>query len=72
MLSGLLFPIDDTSAVLKTVSYLMPQRWCSDVAKRLIAGASGTYSMLLCVTAAYLILIISIGSVGLKLREQES
>ena len=72
MLSGLLFPIDDTSAVLKTVSYLMPQRWFSDVAKRLIAGASGTYSMLLCVTAAYLILIISIGSVGLKLREQES
>ncbi|MBQ5312147.1 MAG: ABC transporter permease, partial [Oscillospiraceae bacterium] len=71
MLSGILFPIDDSAAFLKSISYLMPQKWFMDVSERLLTGLSGTYPMLMCVTAAYLIVIISVGSVGLKIKKQE-
>lgn len=72
LLSGLFFPLDDTTAALKTISYLMPQRWFMDVAKILLAGDNGAYSMLLYITLAYLIVIISVGSVGLKIKKQEA
>ena len=72
MLSGMLFPIDDGSTVLRSIAYLMPQRWFLDAAERILAGISGAFSMVSSATAAYLIVIISIGSVGLKLKKQES
>ena len=68
MLSGLLFPIDGSSRLLQSLSYLMPQRWFIDASERLIAGISGAYPLLLTATAAYLIVIVSIGSVGLKMK----
>ena len=71
MLSGLYFPIDDTSEVLKALSYLMPQRWFMDSADRFLADISGACPMLLCVTAAYLTVILSVGSVLLKVNKQE-
>ena len=72
MLSGLLFPIDDTSATMKALSYLMPQKWFIIASKRIIAGLSGGFPIITYATAAYLIIIISIGSVGLKIKKQES
>lgn len=72
LLAGLYFPLDDTTAALKTLSYLMPQRWFMDVSELLLVGDKGAYSMLLYVTVAYLIVIISVGSVGLKLKRQEA
>ena len=69
MLSGLLFPIDDSSETLRAISYLMPQRWFLDAAEKLLAGISGAFPLLIAATAAYLIIIISIGSVGLKIRK---
>ncbi len=71
LLAGLYFPLDDTTKALKTVSYLMPQRWFMDASELLLAGDKNAYSMLLCVTAAYLIVIISIGGVGLKIKRYE-
>lgn len=71
LLSGLYFPLDDTTAALKTLSYLMPQRWFLDVSEMLLAGDNSAYSMLFYVTAAYMIVIISLGSVGLKMKRQE-
>ena len=71
LLSGLYFPLDDTTKALKTLSYLMPQRWFMDASELLLAGDKSAYSMLLCVTAAYLIIIISVGSVGLKIKRYE-
>ncbi len=68
LLSGLYFSLDATSMIIKAVSYLMPQRWFLRVAELLLAGDQGAYSMILYVTAAYLILCISIGSVGLKMK----
>ena len=72
MLAGVLFPIGDSSSFLKTLSYLMPQRWFMDASERLIAGVSGAVPILAAATASYLILTISIGSVGLMLKKQET
>ncbi len=71
LLSGLYFPLDDTTKALKTLSYLMPQKWFMDASELLITGDKSAYSMVLCVTAAYLIVIISVGGVGLKAKRYE-
>ncbi len=68
LLAGLYFPLDATTKALKALSYLMPQRWFMDASELLLVGDKSAYSMLLCVTAAYLIIIISVGSVGLKVK----
>ncbi len=72
LLAGLYFPLDNTTAALKTLSYLMPQRWFMDAAKLLLTGDKSAYSMLFYITAAYLIIIISVGSVGLKMKRVET
>lgn len=71
LLAGLYFPLDDTTKALKTLSFLMPQRWFMYVSELLLAGDKSACSMLLCVTISYLIVIISIGSVGLKIKRYE-
>ena len=68
LLAGLYFPLDNTTRELKTLSYLMPQKWFMDASELLLIGDKSAYSMLLCVTAAYLIIIISVGGVGLKVK----
>lgn len=71
LLSGLYFPLDDTTKALKILSYLMPQKWFMDASELLLVGDKSAYSMLLCVTISYLIVIISIGGVGLKIKRYE-
>lgn len=71
LLAGLYFPLDDTTKALKTLSYLMPQRWFMDASELLLIGDKSAYSMVLCVTIAYLIVIISVGGVGLKIKRYE-
>ncbi len=71
LLAGLYFPLDDTDRALKTLSYLMPQRWFMDASELLLTGDKSAYSMLLCVTVSYLIVIISVGGVGLKIKRYE-
>lgn len=72
LLAGLYFPLDNTSGFLKAVSFIMPQRWFMEVAEMLLIGDNGAYSVLLCVTAAYLIVILSFGGAGLKIKQQDS
>lgn len=71
LLAGLYFPLDDTTKALKTLSYLMPQKWFMDASELLLIGDKSAYSMLLCVTVSYLIVIISVGAVGLKMKRYE-
>lgn len=71
LLAGLYFPLDDTTKALKTLSYLMPQRWFMDASELLLIGDRSAYSVVLCVTVAYLIVIISVGGVGLKIKRYE-
>ena len=71
LLAGLYFPLDDTTKALKMLSYLMPQKWFVDGTKLLLVNDNSAYSMLLCVTVAYLVVIISVGGVGLKIKKYE-
>ncbi len=71
LLAGLYFPLDDTTKALKTLSYLMPQKWFMNASELLLTGDKSAYSMVLCVTVAYLIVIISVGGVGLKIKRYE-
>ena len=71
LLAGLYFPLDDTTKALKALSYLMPQKWFMDISELLIIGDKSAYPMVLCVTVAYLVVILSVGGVGLKIKRFE-
>ncbi len=71
LFSGLYFPLDDTSRGIRILSSLMPQKWFLDGTEMIFVGDNKAFSMLLCITVAYLAVIISIGSVGLKVRRSE-
>lgn len=72
LLSGLYFPLDSISVVLKAISVLMPQRWFMKASEMLLAGDKGAYSMILYITVAYLVISISVGSIGLKMKRYDS
>lgn len=72
LLSGLYFPLENATKILQTISYLMPQKWFMDAAKYLVTGDNHGYFMVLCVTVAYLVIILSLGCVGLKMKKQDS
>ncbi len=72
VLSGLLFSIENSNSFLKTISLLFPQKWFFDTCNDLLKGSTGSWPSLLSVTAAYLIICICIGTIGLKLRGNES
>jgi len=72
LLSGLYFPIDGTTTAIKTMSATMPHHWFMDAVEMVLIGDSKAYSMVICVTAAYLIITICLGCVGLKLKENEA
>ena len=68
LLSGLYFPIDGTTEVIKTLSYIMPHKWFLDGTELILIGDKMGQIMILCVTVAYLIIIGSIGSMCLKIK----
>ncbi len=71
LFSGLYFPLDDTSNGIKVLSSLMPQKWFLDGTEMIFVGDNNAFNMLLCITIAYLAVIISLGSIGLKVRRSE-
>lgn len=71
LLAGLYFPLDDASKIVKTVSYIMPQRWFMDSIDQIFMGDKLGYFVVLCITVAYLIIILSLGGVGLKMKKME-
>ena len=72
MLAGLYFPLDGTSEVMEQLSHLMPQWWFLKGTEMLLLGNAKAYPMICCITAAYLIVILGIGAVGLKLKASEA
>jgi len=71
LLAGLYFPIDTASGAIKAISYLMPQRWFLKGTEMLMVGDKSAYPMIACVTCAYLIVILSVGVIGLKMKESD-
>ena len=72
LLSGLYFPLGEMKNGTKMLSYMMPQRWFMDSTDLIFTGDNKGYFMVLCITAAYLLIIISLGGVGLKLKKNEA
>lgn len=72
LLAGLYFPLNETTPTLKAISYLMPQKWFMQAAEMMLSGDKSVYSMILCITAAYLIVVMSIGGVGLKIKRVDA
>lgn len=72
LFSGLYFPLDDSSAVIKGISYAMPQRWFMEGVEMFFTQDKTVYLFLGGVTAAYLMIILSVGNVGIKLKKQEA
>ena len=71
LLAGTFFPMDAVSSFIKALSALMPQKWFLDATEMIFVGDGKAYLVLLCVTAAYLILALSLGGVGIKVRNGE-
>lgn len=72
LFAGLYFPLDDSTAVIKAISYAMPQRWFMEGVEMFFVKDNMVFLYILGVTAAYLMIILSIGNVSIKLRRQEA
>ncbi|MBR6358753.1 MAG: ABC transporter permease [Lachnospiraceae bacterium] len=71
MISGLYFPIGGTSRFIQSLSAIMPQKWFMDGTVMLFLRDKGAWTVILCVTAAYMVVFTGLGSVGLKLRNSD-
>lgn len=71
LLSGLYFPLDSASKAIKSMSYMMPSKWFLDVTEMLMLKDSNVYFMILCITIAYLIVTLGLGSIGVKIKKNE-
>ena len=72
LLSGLYFPLDGTTNFIKVISSIMPQKWFLEGTEMILVGESKAFSMVLGITLAYLTVVISIGSLGLKMKKAEA
>lgn len=71
LIAGTYFDISGASEIYKKASLLMPQRWTMFSVNRFMNGDNSGFTLMLSVTAAYLVIIFVIGSLGLYAREQE-
>ncbi len=71
LLAGTFFPLDGTSKLIKAIASLMPQKWFLDATEMIFVGDRKAYLVLLAVTCAYMILTLSVGGVGVKIRNGE-
>ena len=70
-MSGLCFPLDKTNMILQKASDIMPQKWVVHVSEMLMNHNSMSYVTMLSVTLAYLLMIASVGLVGMRLVRDE-
>lgn len=71
LLSGLYFPLDSSAKAVKTISYMMPQKWFMDATEMLMVRDNKVYFVLICVTIAYMVITFSLGSVGIRFRNSD-
>ena len=72
LLSGLYFPLNYTTAWLKALSFMMPQKWFLEGTEMIFVGDNKALPMLICITVAYLAAALSLGGLGLRIRRTES
>jgi len=71
LLSGSWFVLIGATDAIKAVSSIMPQKIFNDAARMLLAGDNSGYAVVLYTSVAYLLVTICVGSVGIKMQEQE-
>lgn len=71
LVSGTYFSIENASKLWKRIALLTPQRWIMKCSEMLIAGRNGAISTMILVTFAFVIVILSIGTIGLKVARNE-
>ena len=71
MLSGMYFPLKYTTVGLKILSSAMPQKWFIDAVEMIFVKDNNVFVMVICVTVAYILAIVSIGALGLKMKRTE-
>lgn len=71
LIAGLYFPLGAASSLWANASKLMPQNWVLKASDMLMAGRSGAYTMYGMVVIGYIIVILSAGFIGIKLRRKE-
>jgi ABC-2 type transport system permease protein len=71
LLAGLYFPLDAASGWWEKVSLMMPQRWIVKSSEMLMAGKSGVYLMYILVVMSFLLIFMSIGAMGIRIRRKE-
>lgn len=69
LLSGLYFSLDSASGLLKTLSYFMPQKWILKAVELIMTGNTSGYLTAIVATLAYLMVILSVGAVGLRMKK---
>lgn len=70
-LSGLYFPVEKASTMIKTLSYLMPQSWSIRFFDGIKGEKAGIYAMFILIMLAFCIVFLSISTLGLKITEKE-
>ena len=71
LLAGTYFDISNASDLYKKVALIMPERWAMLAVTRFVNGDNSGYSLILCATAAFLVIIFVVGIIGLKLSDDE-
>ncbi len=71
LLAGLYFPLDYATRTIKVLSYMMPQKWFFEATEMIMTKDNMVYFVLLCITAVYMIVTMSLGSVGIKFKNYE-
>ena len=71
LLAGLYFPLDHTTKVVRAFAYMMPQKWFLEATEMIMTKDNKVYFMLLCITVAYMVITLSLGSVGIKYKNYE-
>lgn len=71
LFAGLYFPVDSLSETIKMMSKLVPQHWVLKASEMIMTGDKSAYVMILCITVAYVLITLSIGVIGLKLKRED-
>lgn len=71
LLAGTYFDISSASDLYKKVAMIMPERWAIMAVSRLQQGDNSGYSIMLCATGAFLVIIFVVGVLGLRFSDED-
>ncbi len=70
LLSGLYFPLESVGELWKRAALLMPAHWVVRCCEMVMLGQSGAYSTFLLIVSGFIVIILSTGYLGIKVRQK--